>query len=140
MFAIRLNLTENHKIVLKMFANSYFFTLSIIQTVMHDHLEIFFGGKLRKISFCMKNDAFCIISFIWYLIADIIKEWISCLWPWFTQPNLGQIQLPGGVLESSGQADSKTVPGFDDWPRFEGVIEQNKISHSFCHYCTNHHL
>ena len=32
----------------------------------------------------------------------------------FTQPNLHQIQLPGGVLESSGQADSKTVPGFDE--------------------------
>ena len=41
----------------------------------------------------------------------------------------------GGVLESSGQADSKTVPGFDDWSRFKGVIEQNKISNFFCHYC-----
>ena len=32
------------------------------------------------------------------------------------------------VSESSGRADSETVPGFDNWPRFVGVIEQNKIS------------
>ena len=51
-----------------------------------------------------------------------------CLWPWLTQAILGQIQLSGTVLESSGQADLKTVPGFDNWPKFEGVIEQNKIS------------
>ena len=38
-------------------------------------------------------------------------------------------------MESSGQADSKTVPGFDNWPRFVGVIGQNKISNSLCHYC-----
>ena len=51
-----------------------------------------------------------------------------CLWPSLTHANLGQIQLPGTVLESSGRADSKTIPGFDNWPRFVGVIEQNKIS------------
>ena len=38
-------------------------------------------------------------------------------------------------MEFSGQADFRTVPGFDNWPRFVGVIEQNKISDSFCHYC-----
>ena len=38
-------------------------------------------------------------------------------------------------MESSRRADSKTVPGFDDWPRLKGVIEQNKILDSFCHYC-----
>ena len=53
---------------------------------------------------------------------------IYCLLPWLSQPNLGQIKLSGTVLESSGRADSKTVPGFDNWPRFVGVIEQNKIS------------
>ena len=37
-------------------------------------------------------------------------------------------KLSGTVLESSGRADSKTVPGFDNQPRFVGVIEQNKIS------------
>ena len=41
----------------------------------------------------------------------------------------------GGVLKMSGPADFKSVPGFDNWPRFIGVIEQNKISNSFCHYC-----
>ena len=35
-------------------------------------------------------------------------------------------KLSGTVLESSGRADSKTVPGFDNWPKFDGVIEQNK--------------
>ena len=34
-------------------------------------------------------------------------------------------------MESSGQADFKTVP---NWPRFVGVIEQNKILNSFCYY------
>ena len=46
-----------------------------------------------------------------------------CLWPWLTQAILGQIQLSGTVLESSGRADSKTVPVFDNWPKFGGVIE-----------------
>ena len=58
-----------------------------------------------------------------------------CLWSWLTQAILGQIELSGTVLESSGRADFRTVPGFDNWPRFVGVIEQNKISDSFCHYC-----
>ena len=58
---------------------------------------------------------------------------IYCLLPWLSQPNLGQIKLSGTVLESSGQADSKTVPGFDVWTKFEGVIEQNTISiHGRC--------
>ena len=60
---------------------------------------------------------------------------IYCLLPWLSQPNLGQIKLSGAVLESSGWADSKNVPGFDNWPRFVGVIEQNKILNSLCHYC-----
>ena len=51
-----------------------------------------------------------------------------CLQPQISQPKLGQIGQVGGILETSGPADSKTVPGFDNWPRFVGVIEQNKIS------------
>ena len=53
-----------------------------------------------------------------------------CLWPSLTQPNLGQIKLLGTVLESSGRADSKTVPGFDNQPRF---VEQLK-----CHMQSQH--
>ena len=60
---------------------------------------------------------------------------IYCLLPWLSQPNLGQIKLSGTVLESSGRADSKTVPGFDNWPRFVGVIEQNKIQRTYEHDC-----
>ena len=60
---------------------------------------------------------------------------IDCLLPWLSQPNLGQIKLSGTVLEPSGQADSKTVPGFDNWPRFVGVIEQNKIQRTYEHDC-----
>ena len=37
-------------------------------------------------------------------------------------------------MESSGWADFRTVPGFDNWPRFVGVIEQNKISDSYENY------
>ena len=48
---------------------------------------------------------------------------------------LGQIAHVGGVLKTSGPADSKSFPGFDNWTRFVGVIKQNKISNSFCHYC-----
>ena len=40
----------------------------------------------------------------------------------------------------SGPADSKSVPGFDNWPRFVGVIEQNKISDSFDKYCITLHF
>ena len=32
-------------------------------------------------------------------------------------------------------ADFKSVPGFDNRPRFVGVIEQNKISDSYENYC-----
>ena len=60
---------------------------------------------------------------------------IYCLLPWLSQPNLGQIKLSGTVLESSGRADSKTVPGFDNWPRFVVVIEQNKIQRTYEHDC-----
>ena len=38
-------------------------------------------------------------------------------------------------MESSGRADFRTVPGFDNGPRFVGVIEQNKISDSYENYC-----
>ena len=69
------------------------------------------------------------------LIASIFLKLIYCLLPWLSQPNLGQMQLSGTVLESSGWADSRSVHGFDNWPRFVWVIEQNKISNSFCHHC-----
>ena len=38
-------------------------------------------------------------------------------------------------MESSGRADSKTVPDFDNQPRFVGDIEQNKISVFYEKYC-----
>ena len=37
----------------------------------------------------------------------------------------------------SGPADFKSVPGFDNYPRFVGVIEQSKISDSYENYCTS---
>ena len=37
----------------------------------------------------------------------------------------------------SGPADFKSVPGFENQPRFVGVIEQNKIQQTFFHYCTS---
>ena len=40
----------------------------------------------------------------------------------------------GGVLKTSGPGDFNSVPGFENWPRFVGVIEQNKISDSFDKY------
>ena len=64
-----------------------------------------------------------------------IKIPIMCLQPQISQPKLGQIGHVGGVLKTSGPADSKTVPGFDNWPRFVGVIDQYKISNSYGQYC-----
>ena len=56
-----------------------------------------------------------------------------CILSWLTQPNFGQIGLQGTVLESSGHADSKTVPVSENWPRFAGVIDQNKtLIHNKC--------
>ena len=49
-----------------------------------------------------------------------------CLEPQISQPKLGQIGHVGGVLKMSGPADSKSVHGFDTWPRFVGVIEQKQ--------------
>ena len=52
-----------------------------------------------------------------------------------SQPKLGQIVHIGGVLKLSEPADFKTDPGFENCPRFVGVIEQNKISNSLCQHC-----
>ena len=38
-------------------------------------------------------------------------------------------------MKTSGPADFKSAPGFENQPRFVGVIEQNKISQTFFHYC-----
>ena len=35
----------------------------------------------------------------------------------------------------SGTADFKSLPGFENWPRFVGVIKQNKICKTLCQYC-----
>ena len=59
--------------------------------------------------------------------SKIMFEIRICLIPWITQAHLSQIQLPGLVLEFSGRVDFETIPGFDNWPRFAGVIEQNKV-------------
>ena len=50
-------------------------------------------------------------------------------------PKLGQIVHVGGVLKSLEPADFKTDPGFDNCPRFVGVIEQNKILRTYFHHC-----
>ena len=49
-----------------------------------------------------------VLSFYWKFENDII-----CLLPQISQAKLGQFQLSGGVLESSGRADFKTVLGFE---------------------------
>ena len=45
-----------------------------------------------------------------------------------------------GCFEKSGPADFKSVPGFENQPRFVGVIEQNKIQQTFFHYCISNTL
>ena len=41
------------------------------------------------------------------------KNDIICRKPQISQPKLGQFQNTGGVLESSGRTDFKTVPGIE---------------------------
>ena len=62
-----------------------------------------------------------------------------CLQHKISQPKLGQIAHVGGVLKSSGPADLKTDSGFENSPRFVGVIEQNKIQQTFPHNCTKYY-
>ena len=38
-------------------------------------------------------------------------------------------------MKLSGPADFKTNPGFENCPRFVGVIEQNKLQQTFPHDC-----
>ena len=45
-----------------------------------------------------------------------------------SQPKLGQITHVGGVLKLSEPAEFNTDPGFENCPRFVGVIEQNKYN------------
>ena len=41
----------------------------------------------------------------------------------------------GDVFKTSGPADFKSVPGYENWPRVVGEIDQNKICNSFCQHC-----
>ena len=43
-------------------------------------------------------------------------------------------------MKTSGPADFKSAPGFENQPRVVGVIEQNKISQTFFHYCMFHYI
>ena len=65
---------------------------------------------------------------IWNLLVLKFLKQIS-------QPKFGQIAYVGGVLKTSGPADFKSVPGFENLPRFVGLIEQNKMQRTFCHHC-----
>ena len=49
------------------------------------------------------------------------------LWPQISRQKLDQSVHIGGVFKLSEPADSKTDLGFENCPRIEGVIEQNKI-------------
>ena len=51
-----------------------------------------------------------------------------CLYHQISQPKLGQIAHVGVVLKLSG-------PGFENCPRFVGVIDQNKIQQTFPNDC-----
>ena len=46
--------------------------------------------------------------------------------PLFSLSNLDEIGNPRSVLESAHQDDSKTPPGSQNWPRFDGVIDCQK--------------
>ena len=51
------------------------------------------------------------------------------------QRKLTQIRHVGRVLKTSGLADSKFIPGIDNWTRYIGITKQNKISNCNENYC-----
>ena len=57
------------------------------------------------------------------------------LQPQISQPKLDQIAQVGIVLKLSEPANFKTDHGDENCPRFEGVIEQNKIQQTYDHDC-----
>ena len=61
---------------------------------------------------------------------------MTCVLPSISQPNLYQIQLLGGVLESSGPAESKTVIEIQFWVRFHGEKWENVRDKWNCGYCS----
>ena len=63
-----------------------------------------------------------ISSWFYHFTGNFENDTI-CRKPQISQPKLGQFQHSGGVLESSGHADFKTVPGFEIWARFIGDIK-----------------
>ena len=54
-----------------------------------------------------------------------------CLEPQISQPKPVLKTPPSCTIWPSGPADFKSVPGFENWPRFVGVIEQNNIMQLF---------
>ena len=61
---------------------------------------------------------------------QVIQYWhkeLDILFCSITPTNLGQFEHAGGVSKLSEPADFKTDPGIENWPRFVGVIEQNKV-------------
>ena len=64
----------------------------------------------------------------WYLVyltSNIsAKTWSNCTYK--------------ECFETSGIADFKSVPGFENRPKFVVVIEQNKTSNTFYQYCIQH--
>ena len=63
-----------------------------------------------------------ISSWFYHFTGNFENDTI-CRKPQISQPKLGQFQHSGGVLESSGRADFKTVLGFEIWTRFVGDIK-----------------
>ena len=67
----------------------------------------------EKNNFWYKMFSFLQISSQFYHVTGNFENAMTCLLPQISQAKLGQFQLSGGVLESSGCADFKTVPGFE---------------------------
>ena len=124
-------------------------------------MSVTFGFSIITLSKLKINDKFWILmksrcsNCPWFL--NLIKKWLrnqrlqtilfqfwwkdvnfwnetKCAKPSISQPILHQIQHSGGVSESSGQADSKTVIGIPIWPRFD---RENK--ETFCLFSNDQH-
>ena len=64
-------------------------------------------------NFWYKMFSFPQISSQFYHVTGNFENAMTCLLPQISQAKLGQFQLSGSVLESSGRTDFKTVPAFE---------------------------
>ena len=100
---------------------------------MNEILPIYSSGK--------KSVIFCFALLLPQILVDFQNQgqiWNLLVLTFSKHPlhvQFDQVLAEIFVLKMSGPADFKSVPGFENLPRFVGVIEENKIQRTFCYHC-----